>query len=272
MSKTIRFNAFEMNCVGHQSPGLCPSARPVVAIQGSRLLDRPRARARTRDFRCDLHRGRDRLLRRLQGQQLPRAAPGRADPGQRSAAARRADRDGDRASRHRHHRIDDVRAPVHVRTPAVDRRPSHEGPACVEHRHVLPRKRREKRRRQRPAHDDRHAVAAEYVEVLYKLFEGSWEDGAVVRDRDGRVFTHPEKVHEIGHKGRFFDVPGYHLRAVAAAHAGAVPAGASGPARRSPRSTRNACSSPRRRARSSRATWPTCARRPRLPGATRARS
>ncbi|MBK1821078.1 LLM class flavin-dependent oxidoreductase [Burkholderia orbicola] len=60
-------------------------------------------------------------------------------------------------------------------------------------------------------HDDRYAVATEYVEVLYKLFEGSWEDGAVVRDRDGRVFTHPEKVHEIGHKGRFFDVPGYHL-------------------------------------------------------------
>ena len=26
-----------------------------------------------------------------------------------------------------------------------------------------------------------------------------------------RVFTHPEKVHEIGHKGRYFDVPGYHL-------------------------------------------------------------
>ena len=24
MSKTIRFNAFEMNCVGHQSPGLGP--------------------------------------------------------------------------------------------------------------------------------------------------------------------------------------------------------------------------------------------------------
>ncbi len=47
--------------------------------------------------------------------------------------------------------------------------------------------------------------------MLYKLFEGSWEDGAVVRDRDGRVFTHPEKVHDIGHKGRFFEVPGCHL-------------------------------------------------------------
>ncbi|MCP3722941.1 LLM class flavin-dependent oxidoreductase [Paraburkholderia sp. CNPSo 3272] len=60
-------------------------------------------------------------------------------------------------------------------------------------------------------HNNRYEVAAEYVEVLYKLFEGSWEDGAVVRDRDRRVFTHPEKVHEIGHKGKYFDVPGYHL-------------------------------------------------------------
>ncbi len=32
-----------------------------------------------------------------------------------------------------------------------------------------------------------------------------------MRDRRKRVFTHPEKVHEIGHKGKYFDVPGYHL-------------------------------------------------------------
>jgi long-chain alkane monooxygenase len=60
-------------------------------------------------------------------------------------------------------------------------------------------------------HSNRYEVATEYVEVLYKLFEGSWEEGAVVRDRHNRVFTHPEKVHEIGHKGKFFEVPGYHL-------------------------------------------------------------
>ena len=60
-------------------------------------------------------------------------------------------------------------------------------------------------------HDNRYEVAAEYVEVLYKLLEGSWEDDAVVRDAPRGVFTNPDKVHEIGHKGRFFDVPGYHL-------------------------------------------------------------
>jgi alkanesulfonate monooxygenase SsuD/methylene tetrahydromethanopterin reductase-like flavin-dependent oxidoreductase (luciferase family) len=60
-------------------------------------------------------------------------------------------------------------------------------------------------------HDNRYEVAEEYVEVLYKLFEGSWEEGAVVRDRARGIFAHPEKVHEIGHKGKYFDVPGYHL-------------------------------------------------------------
>ena len=60
-------------------------------------------------------------------------------------------------------------------------------------------------------HDNRYEVANEYLEVLYKLLEGSWENGAVVRDRANKVFAHPEKVHEIGHKGKYFEVPGYHL-------------------------------------------------------------
>jgi FMN-dependent oxidoreductase (nitrilotriacetate monooxygenase family) len=60
-------------------------------------------------------------------------------------------------------------------------------------------------------HDDRYDVADEYLEVLYKLWEGSWEDDAVVRDRETGVFTDPAKVHEIGHKGKNFTVPGIHL-------------------------------------------------------------
>jgi FMN-dependent oxidoreductase (nitrilotriacetate monooxygenase family) len=60
-------------------------------------------------------------------------------------------------------------------------------------------------------HDDRYEVAAEYLEVLYKLLEGSWEEGAVERDGERRIFTHPEKVHEINHKGKYFEVPGYGL-------------------------------------------------------------
>ncbi|MFC5744493.1 NtaA/DmoA family FMN-dependent monooxygenase [Actinomadura rugatobispora] len=61
------------------------------------------------------------------------------------------------------------------------------------------------------AHDERYAIAQEFLEVAYKLWEGSWEDGAVLRDREGGIFTDPDKVHAIGHSGRYFSVPGAHL-------------------------------------------------------------
>ncbi|MBH0099292.1 LLM class flavin-dependent oxidoreductase [Salinibacterium sp. NSLL150] len=60
-------------------------------------------------------------------------------------------------------------------------------------------------------HDDRYDHADEYLEVLYKLWEGSWEDDAVIRDRESGVFTDPSKVHDIEHKGKHFTVPGIHL-------------------------------------------------------------
>jgi FMN-dependent oxidoreductase (nitrilotriacetate monooxygenase family) len=61
------------------------------------------------------------------------------------------------------------------------------------------------------AHDDRYEVADEYLEVCYKLWEGSWADDAVQRDRERRVFTDPAKVRPIAHEGRYFKVPGIHL-------------------------------------------------------------
>lgn len=60
-------------------------------------------------------------------------------------------------------------------------------------------------------HDDRYDLAEEYLEVCYKLWEGSWEEDAVVRDRESGIFTHPEKVHPIHHAGKHFTVPGIHL-------------------------------------------------------------
>ncbi|WP_088563082.1 LLM class flavin-dependent oxidoreductase [Arboricoccus pini] len=81
-------------------------------------------------------------------------------------------------------------------------------------------------------HDNRYEVAREYLEVIYKLLEGSWEDDAVVRDRVRRVFTDPKKVHEIGHKGRYFEVPGYHLSEPSPQRTPVLyQAGASGPGR-----------------------------------------
>ncbi|MDR2635563.1 MAG: LLM class flavin-dependent oxidoreductase [Campylobacteraceae bacterium] len=62
-----------------------------------------------------------------------------------------------------------------------------------------------------PEHNLRYEIADEYLEVIYKLLEGSWEDDAVVRDREKRIFADPDKVHEIGHKGKYFEVPGIGL-------------------------------------------------------------
>lgn len=62
-----------------------------------------------------------------------------------------------------------------------------------------------------PTHEDRYRRAEEYVTVLYKLLEGSWEDDAVLRDRENGVYADPAKIHEIDHVGEFYDVVGPHL-------------------------------------------------------------
>ncbi|MBS4205362.1 LLM class flavin-dependent oxidoreductase [Lederbergia citrea] len=60
-------------------------------------------------------------------------------------------------------------------------------------------------------HDERYTIAEEYLEVCYKLWEGSWEDGAVVRDTEKKMFVDPSQVHDINHEGTYFSVPGAHL-------------------------------------------------------------
>ncbi|QBP40262.1 LLM class flavin-dependent oxidoreductase [Paenisporosarcina antarctica] len=60
-------------------------------------------------------------------------------------------------------------------------------------------------------HDKRYDIAEEFLEVSYKLWEGSWEEGAVLRDKKNKIYTDPKKVHTINHEGEFFKVPGAHL-------------------------------------------------------------
>jgi long-chain alkane monooxygenase len=62
-----------------------------------------------------------------------------------------------------------------------------------------------------PDHDERYDIADEYMDVVYKLWEGSWEDGAVLRDRANRVFADPGKIHRIQHFGRHYQVDAIHL-------------------------------------------------------------
>ena len=80
-------------------------------------------------------------------------------------------------------------------------------------------------------HDERYDIADEFLEVSYKLWEGSWEDDAVIRDRARGIFSDPSKIHPIGHVGAHYTVPGIHLsepspqRTPALFQAGASPRG-----------------------------------------------
>lgn len=53
-------------------------------------------------------------------------------------------------------------------------------------------------------HDDRYAVADEFMEVFYKLVEGSWDDDAVEANKKTGVYTNPKKVHAINHNGSVY--------------------------------------------------------------------
>jgi FMN-dependent oxidoreductase (nitrilotriacetate monooxygenase family) len=60
-------------------------------------------------------------------------------------------------------------------------------------------------------HDERYAWADEYVDVTYKLWEGSWEEGALLQNRETGVHADYDKVHTIDHVGPRYSVEGPHL-------------------------------------------------------------
>ena len=60
-------------------------------------------------------------------------------------------------------------------------------------------------------HDERYDRADEYMDVVYKLWEASWEEGAIVFDKKNDYLIDPSKVHEINHHGKYFDVRGPHI-------------------------------------------------------------
>ena len=61
------------------------------------------------------------------------------------------------------------------------------------------------------AHDVRYDIAQEFMDIQYGLWEGSWENGAVRRDRETGVFTDPAKVHRVRHEGEYFKIDSVHL-------------------------------------------------------------
>ena len=80
-------------------------------------------------------------------------------------------------------------------------------------------------------HDERYAWADEYLDVTYKVWEGSWDDGALLQDRARGVHGDYTLVHRINHVGPRYRVEGPHLvapspqRTPLLFQAGASPAG-----------------------------------------------
>jgi alkanesulfonate monooxygenase SsuD/methylene tetrahydromethanopterin reductase-like flavin-dependent oxidoreductase (luciferase family) len=60
-------------------------------------------------------------------------------------------------------------------------------------------------------HDDRYERAEEFLDVVYKLWEGSWADDAVVADKARQFYARGDRVRPINHVGEHYRVAGPHL-------------------------------------------------------------
>lgn len=60
-------------------------------------------------------------------------------------------------------------------------------------------------------HADRYNWAEEYLDVVYKLWEGSWDEDALVNDPKSSQFADASKIHRINHVGERYKVEGPHL-------------------------------------------------------------
>ena len=58
-------------------------------------------------------------------------------------------------------------------------------------------------------HDARYDQADEYVDLALTLWEGCWEDDALIGDKAAGVFADPAKLHRITYEGTHFRSSGY---------------------------------------------------------------
>ena len=61
------------------------------------------------------------------------------------------------------------------------------------------------------AHDERYDLAEEYMDAVYKLWEMSWDDDAVQRDRAHQVFARPDGVRRVDHEGPYLKMSAVHM-------------------------------------------------------------
>jgi FMN-dependent oxidoreductase (nitrilotriacetate monooxygenase family) len=60
-------------------------------------------------------------------------------------------------------------------------------------------------------HDTRYAIADDYMQTVYKLWEASWDDAAVLRDQQARKFADPDHIRRVVHHGDYFQLDAIHL-------------------------------------------------------------
>lgn len=90
---------------------------------------------------------------------------------------------------------------------------------------------------QQTAHDDRYEIAEEYMGLVKRLWSESWDGDAVRADRRAGVYADPAKVRAIHHAGKHFRLQAIHLsepspqRVPVIYQAGTSPAGAAFAAR-----------------------------------------
>src|SRR5271155_737147 len=56
-------------------------------------------------------------------------------------------------------------------------------------------------------HDARYDRAEEFLDATVGLWD-TWEDDAILHDRESGIYAHADKVHELNHQGEFFSVRG----------------------------------------------------------------
>ncbi|KAH9900514.1 Nitrilotriacetate monooxygenase component A/pristinamycin IIA synthase subunit A [Xylariomycetidae sp. FL2044] len=59
-------------------------------------------------------------------------------------------------------------------------------------------------------HDQRYEIADEYMDVIYRLWNGSWADDAVRWDRESRVAYEPSRIAKIAHEGKHLRLSARH--------------------------------------------------------------
>lgn len=59
------------------------------------------------------------------------------------------------------------------------------------------------------AHDDRYAMASEYVELARTYWERVWDDDALVADAERGVYIDPDRIHRVDYRGEHYRSRGY---------------------------------------------------------------